>query len=206
VVSHGLTWRAVVACPPQDLAACFPEFQHRLQETGGCQYRDCLHMLEPGCVITGSGSRRGGVGSGSGAPPLMNLEGSSPPPAEDAACSHNEPVAESQQELGGPHGGAASGTAATGWSAGQPCEPVARAEAAQSAGSAHPNDYGFLEDREGHAVRIDAGGSGSQPLMPRHPLYAKLLLEIQVRASHLVTICIMKSMQAELWKSVFSAW
>lgn len=37
---------------PEDLAHCFPEVQQRLATTT-CQFSDCLHRNEPGCVVRG---------------------------------------------------------------------------------------------------------------------------------------------------------
>jgi ribosome biogenesis GTPase len=43
-------------CAPQDLAHYFPEARKRLAE-GNCQFSDCLHRDEPGCVVRGNWER-----------------------------------------------------------------------------------------------------------------------------------------------------
>lgn len=43
-------------CAPVDLAQLFPEARQRLQQ-GTCQFNDCLHRDEPGCVVQGDWER-----------------------------------------------------------------------------------------------------------------------------------------------------
>lgn len=43
-------------CAPQDLAYYFPEARRRLAEAS-CQFSDCLHRDEPGCVVRGDWER-----------------------------------------------------------------------------------------------------------------------------------------------------
>ncbi|MEM6517897.1 MAG: small ribosomal subunit biogenesis GTPase RsgA [Cyanobacteria bacterium P01_D01_bin.71] len=45
-----------IACSPADLGSCFPEIRKRLQQQR-CQFADCLHRGEPGCVISDSWER-----------------------------------------------------------------------------------------------------------------------------------------------------
>jgi ribosome biogenesis GTPase len=48
--------RPELPADPAQLAGLFPEVRQRLI-SGGCQFRDCLHQGEPGCVV-GSGWER----------------------------------------------------------------------------------------------------------------------------------------------------
>jgi ribosome biogenesis GTPase / thiamine phosphate phosphatase len=41
---------------PDELIYCFPEGRDRLQE-GSCQFKDCLHRSEPGCLVRGDWER-----------------------------------------------------------------------------------------------------------------------------------------------------
>jgi ribosome biogenesis GTPase len=43
-------------CPPEALADYFPEIRHRLM-AASCQFSDCLHRDEPGCVVSGDWAR-----------------------------------------------------------------------------------------------------------------------------------------------------
>ncbi len=43
-------------CSPEALASYFPEVQHRLVQTF-CQFSNCLHRNEPGCVVRGDWER-----------------------------------------------------------------------------------------------------------------------------------------------------
>lgn len=43
-------------CAPIELAQFFPEARERLQQ-GSCQFNDCLHRDEPGCVVRGDWER-----------------------------------------------------------------------------------------------------------------------------------------------------
>jgi ribosome biogenesis GTPase len=43
-------------CDPIALALCFPEIRQRLA-TGSCQFNDCSHRDEPGCVVRGNWER-----------------------------------------------------------------------------------------------------------------------------------------------------
>lgn len=43
-----------ITCPPRDLAGYFPEFR----SLPACQFRDCLHGAEPGCMVRQSGLER----------------------------------------------------------------------------------------------------------------------------------------------------
>jgi len=43
-------------CAPSELAYFFPEARERLQH-GSCQFNDCLHRDEPGCVVRGEWER-----------------------------------------------------------------------------------------------------------------------------------------------------
>lgn len=43
-------------CRPEELADCFPEARHRLA-AAACQFSDCLHRNDPGCVVRGDWER-----------------------------------------------------------------------------------------------------------------------------------------------------
>lgn len=45
-----------IACSPQNLESCFPEIRHQLQQQR-CQFADCLHRGEPGCVVSSDWER-----------------------------------------------------------------------------------------------------------------------------------------------------
>ena len=45
-----------ISCHPEDLAQYFPEIRQRL-EGDRCQFGDCLHRDEPGCVVRGDWER-----------------------------------------------------------------------------------------------------------------------------------------------------
>ncbi|MEM9163177.1 MAG: small ribosomal subunit biogenesis GTPase RsgA [Cyanobacteria bacterium P01_F01_bin.4] len=45
-----------MTCPPEALGHCFPEIRARLAK-GRCQFSNCLHRDEPGCVVRGSWER-----------------------------------------------------------------------------------------------------------------------------------------------------
>ncbi|WP_219907619.1 small ribosomal subunit biogenesis GTPase RsgA [Aphanothece hegewaldii] len=45
-----------VDCTPDQLAYLFPEARQRLSQ-GNCQFNDCLHRLEPNCVVRGDWER-----------------------------------------------------------------------------------------------------------------------------------------------------
>lgn len=40
-----------VAVPPHELAMYFPEIQSAVEQHGGCAFKDCRHLGEPGCVV-----------------------------------------------------------------------------------------------------------------------------------------------------------
>lgn len=43
-------------CAPEDLSHYFPEIRQRLMQAN-CQFSDCLHLQEPGCVVRGDWER-----------------------------------------------------------------------------------------------------------------------------------------------------
>jgi ribosome biogenesis GTPase len=45
-----------LACLPDQLAACFPEIRQRLAQ-GTCQFANCRHQGEPGCIVAGPWER-----------------------------------------------------------------------------------------------------------------------------------------------------
>lgn len=45
-----------LSCLPTELGYCFPEIRHRLTQ-GQCQFKDCLHLNEPHCVVRGTWER-----------------------------------------------------------------------------------------------------------------------------------------------------
>ncbi|NER83899.1 MAG: GTPase RsgA [Leptolyngbya sp. SIO1D8] len=45
-----------IRCLPEDLGNCFPEIRDRLQNAQ-CQFADCLHQREPGCIVQGDWER-----------------------------------------------------------------------------------------------------------------------------------------------------
>ncbi|MEO0825748.1 MAG: small ribosomal subunit biogenesis GTPase RsgA [Cyanobacteria bacterium J06639_16] len=47
-----------IDCAPEDLAAYFPEIRQRLAQRH-CQFNNCLHQEEPGCVVRGDWERYG---------------------------------------------------------------------------------------------------------------------------------------------------
>lgn len=53
--SPGFT-QPTLTCKPIDLAECFPEAQHLLASES-CQFHDCWHQDEPGCVVRGDWER-----------------------------------------------------------------------------------------------------------------------------------------------------
>ena len=59
VDTPGLREVGIWGLDPGELAACFPEFRSAL---GACRFRDCSHVMEPGCAVrelisTGAASR-----------------------------------------------------------------------------------------------------------------------------------------------------
>ena len=59
VDTPGFSQPSLEGVASHQLASLFPEMVQLLEADGPCRFRDCLHVDEPGCTITGRGGRDG---------------------------------------------------------------------------------------------------------------------------------------------------